>query len=95
MIATARTRKRDERGIALEVGWTSVDDAIGEAIDVVTRITDEVGDEVDDVVEIELDDVEVEINGDTVEEEIAVVTIVLELGPTRVSEEGKLSVIVT
>jgi hypothetical protein len=76
------------------VGWTSVDDAIGEAIDVVTRITDEVGDEVNDVVEIELDEV-VEINGDVVVEGTAVVTIVLELAPTRVSEEGKLSVIVT
>jgi len=94
MIATARTRKRDERGIALEVGWTSVDDAIGDAIDVVTRITDEVGDEVDDVVEIELDDV-VEISGDVVVERMAVVTIVMELALTRVSEDGKLSVIVT
>jgi hypothetical protein len=73
------------------VGWTSVDDAIGAAIDVVRKITEEVSDEVDDVVEIELDDVEV--NGDVVVEETTVVTIVL--GLTRVSEDGKLSVIVT
>jgi hypothetical protein len=73
------------------VGWTSVDDAIGAAIDVVRRITEEVGDEADDVVEIELDDDEA--NGNVVVEETPVVMIVL--GLTRVSEEGKLSVIVT
>jgi hypothetical protein len=73
------------------VGWISVDDAIGAAIDVVRRITEEVGDEMDDVVEIELDDIEV--NGDVIVEETTVVTIVL--GLTRVSEDGKLSVIVT
>ncbi len=74
--------------------WTSVDDAIGEAIDVATKIEDddEDNDEIDDV-EIKLDEV-VEINWDDVIEEIEV-TSVLELAPTRVREDGKLSTIVT
>ena len=82
------------------MGWTtSVDDIIGEAIDVVRRIADEDvdededDDEIDDV-EIKLDEV-VEINWDDVIEEIEVVTSVLELAPTRVREDGKLSTIVT
>lgn len=93
-MATARTRKRVVSGIALEVDWTSVDDAIGEAIDVATKIEDddEDNDEIDDV-EIKLDEV-VEINWDDVIEEIEV-TSVLELAPTRVREDGKLSTIVT
>jgi len=80
------------------VDWTSVDDIIGEAIEVVRRIADEdvdeddVADEID--VEIKLDEV-VEINWDDVIEEIEVVTSVLELAPTRVREDGKLSTIVT
>ena len=75
-IATARTRKRVVSGIALEVDWTtSVDDTIGEAIDVATKIADEdvdednVADEID--VEIKLDEV-VEINWDDEIEEIEV-----------------------
>ena len=80
------------------MGWTtSVDDIIGEAIDVVRRIADEDVDEDDDEiddVEIKLDEV-VEINWDDVIEEIEVVTSVLELAPTRVREDGKLSTIVT
>jgi len=68
------------------VDWTSVDDAIGEAIDVATKIEDddEDNDEIDDV----------EINWDDEIEEIEV-TSVLELAPTRVREDGKLSTIVT
>ena len=86
MIAAARTRKRVVSDIAPEEGWASVDDAIGEAIDV-TKITDEVDDEIDEV-----DD---EINWDDVIEEIAVVTNVMELAPTRIMEDGKLSTIAT
>src|SRR5271167_637517 len=100
MIAAARTRKRVVSDIAPEEGWASVDDAIGEAIDV-TKITDEVddeidevNDEIDDVVEIKLDEV-VEISWDDVIEEIAVVTNVMELAPARSMEDGKLSSIVT
>ncbi len=92
-MATARTRKRVVSGIALEVGWTSVDDAIGEAIEVTTKIEDDDDDEIDDV-EIKLEEV-VEINWDDVIEEIEVVTSVLELAPTRVREDGKLSTIAT
>ena len=73
--------------------WTPVDDAIGEAIDVATKIEDDDDDEID-VVEIKLDEV-VEINWDDVIEDIEVVTSVLELAPTRVREDGKLSTIVT
>jgi len=94
MITAAITRKRVVSGTPLEDGWASVDGTIGEAIDVVTKISDEVGDEMDDVVEIKLDDV-VEVNWDVEVEETAVVTIVLELAPMIVREEGKLSVIVT
>jgi len=79
MIAAARTRKRVVSDIAPEEGWASIDDAIGEAIDV-TKITDEVDDE---------------INWDDVIEEIAVVTNVMELAPTRIMEDGKLSTIAT
>jgi len=75
------------------VDWTPVDDAIGEAIDVATKIEDDDDDEID-VVEIKLDEV-VEINWDDVIEDIEVVTSVLELAPTRVREDGKLSTIVT
>ena len=77
------------------MGWTSVDDAIGVAVAVVTRIAD-VDEDVDEieVVEVKLDEV-VEINWDDVIEEIEVVTSVLELAPTRVREDGKLSTIVT
>ncbi len=92
-MATARTRKRVVSGIALEVGWTSVDDAIGEAIEATTKIEDDDDDEIDDV-EIKLEEV-VEINWDDVIEEIEVVTSVLELAPTIVREDGKLSTIAT
>jgi len=77
------------------VDWTPVDDAIGEAIDVATKIEDDDDDDDEiDVVEIKLDEV-VEINWDDVIEDIEVVTSVLELAPTRVREDGKLSTIVT
>ncbi len=75
------------------MGWTSVDDAIGEAIEVTTKIEDDDDDEIDDV-EIKLEEV-VEINWDDVIEEIEVVTSVLELAPTIVREDGKLSTIAT
>ena len=84
MIAAARTGKSVVSDIAPEVAWLSVDDATGDAIDV-TKITDEVDDEVD-----ELDDEVDELNWDDVIEEMAV-----ELATTRVREEGKLSTIAT